>query len=55
MVARSNTRYVQIIPTNALLKNPMGKQTQTLKVQIIPTNALLKNSVLAINCLKMFK
>ena len=35
--------YVQIIPTNALLKNLERRIKNMETVQIIPTNALLKN------------
>ena len=34
---------VQIIPTNALLKNHSSICVHVYEVQIIPTNALLKN------------
>ena len=37
-------RKVQIIPTNALLKNVSMGFKYTSFVQIIPTNALLKNN-----------
>ena len=37
------TESVQIIPTNALLKNALAFSPLAKPVQIIPTNALLKN------------